>query len=283
MRLEYYMDKWDECDICLHYCGYEDTVEGFHLGPNIRDCYLLHYVCRGEGFYTRQETVYSLAAGDIFCIFPGEVVYYSSKPGESWSFYWFSFNGPQAPRYAALAGFTGDSPVVHLPPAHRLDRRMDALLEFLGKEAEPRRLALLGHLYGLLAELEDAASRKASPDSGAAAPRYVRKALQYIAFNYHRPLRVTDISGYLGLDRTYFSKLFSRNTGVSPQAYILQFRLEKSLALLTHTDLSLGEISRAIGLEELFYYSRAFKRLMGVSPSEYRKTHASPKRADSDP
>ncbi|MDF2923564.1 MAG: hypothetical protein K0R57_2478 [Paenibacillaceae bacterium] len=277
MRLEYYLAKLEECDVDLHYCGYEDTVTDFHIGPNIRDCYLLHYVCRGEGFYTRQGVTHALAAGDVFCIFPDEVVYYYSKPGESWSFYWFSFNGRRASDYAGRAGFTAASPVVRLNPAHRLDRKMDALLELLGREAEPRRLALLGQLYGLLEELEaSVTAESAAAGSGKTAhSQYVHKALQYIAFNYHRPLRVTDISGYLGLDRTYFSKLFSQATGIPPQTYILRFRLEKSMPLLTNTDLSLGEICRVIGLEELFYYSRAFKKMTGVSPSEYRKAHAS--------
>ncbi|GGD72771.1 helix-turn-helix domain-containing protein [Paenibacillus nasutitermitis] len=89
--------------------------------------------------------------------------------------------------------------------------------------------------------------------------------MQYISYNYHRSLRITDISTYIGLDRTYFSKLFSQIMGVSPQTYLLCFRIEKSLPLLKETDLSLSEICRIVGIGDPFYYSRAFKKKNGSS------------------
>jgi len=272
MRVEYYNSSAVECDADLHYCGYEDTTPDYHCGPNIRDCYLLHYVSRGEGFYTMRGKTYPLGTGAVFCIFPKDVVYYYAKRENPWSFYWFSFNGRKALEFASRIGFSYSSPVIWTAPGNRMPELMDSLLHALGNQEKMTGFSLLGHLYGLLAELENA---HPSPGVQAAPPKpaslYVDQALQYISYNYHRRIRITDISDHLGLERTYFSKLFAQVMGVPPQTYLLKFRIEKSLLLLNETALSVSEISRGVGIEDMFYFSRAFKRIVGVPPSVYRE------------
>lgn len=272
MRVEYFNASAVESDADLHYCGYEDTTPDFCCGPNVRDCYLLHYVCRGEGEYTVRGKTYPLRAGDIFCIFPKEVVYYAARRCDPWSFYWFSFGGRRAMDYAARMGFSHASPVVRLSPGNRLPARMDALLELMENNADAQPFSLLSLLYALFAEVE-----KNRPDTGGKPARpkpaavYVEKAVQFMTSNYHRPIRIAEISGRLGLDRTYFSKLFGQVMGLSPQNYLLRYRIEKSLQLLQETDLAVGEIGRGVGMEDNFYFSRAFKQVMGMSPSLYRR------------
>jgi len=272
MRVEYYNAPTADGAADLHYCGYEDTTPDYRCGPNIRDCYLLHYVSRGEGYYTMRGHTYPLEAGAVFCIFPKDVVYYGAKRDNPWSFYWFSFDGARASEFAARIGFTPLSPVIRLAPDNRLPELMDGLLRETEGGKELGRFASLGHLYSLLAELERS---RCSPAVQAAASKmssvHVDKALQYLNSNYHRSIRIADISDHLGLERTYFSKLFAQVIGMPPQAYLQKYRIEQSLRLLGETQLSIEEIGRSVGMEDAFYYSRAFKRSVGVPPSVYRK------------
>jgi transcriptional regulator GlxA family with amidase domain len=67
-----------------------------------------------------------------------------------------------------------------------------------------------------------------------------------------------------------FRKVFKQVTGLSPNQYYLNLRLNKAKALLVNTDLSIVEISNLTGFENLFYFSNYFKKKNGVSPILYR-------------
>jgi AraC-like DNA-binding protein len=59
--------------------------------------------------------------------------------------------------------------------------------------------------------------------------------------------------------------------GMSPKEYIIKLRLDRSMELLQCTDLSVGEISDIVGYQDPLYFSKLFKRKLGVSPAAYRK------------
>lgn len=81
---------------------------------------------------------------------------------------------------------------------------------------------ICAQLYELFAEL-DAARGPAQGHGG----NYVGQAVNYIESNYSQPMRVQDIAAGLGLNRSYFCRLFRQQTGLSPQEYIVSCRLAK--------------------------------------------------------
>ncbi|NJM15906.1 MAG: helix-turn-helix domain-containing protein [Bacteroidales bacterium] len=70
-----------------------------------------------------------------------------------------------------------------------------------------------------------------------------------------------------------FTRYFKRQLNISPQAYIRKLRLDKACELLDHTLMSIEEISEAAGFSDRFHFSKAFKKLKGITPVEYRKRH----------
>ena len=83
-------------------------------------------------------------------------------------------------------------------------------------------------------------------------------------------LTVTKIAKMLNLERSYFSTVFRKTFGVSPQTYLSNYRLEKAAELLLADDASITDIAYATGYSGVINFSRMFKRRYHVSPSEYR-------------
>lgn len=82
-------------------------------------------------------------------------------------------------------------------------------------------------------------------------------------------LTVQDIAKQLHLNNNYFSKLFKQETGASPLAVLQKIRFERAADLFKNTDMSVTEVSCAVGFSDPLYFSRAFKRYFGCNPSSY--------------
>lgn len=100
---------------------------------------------------------------------------------------------------------------------------------------------------------------------------YIHQAMEYIRNNYANGITVADVAGYVALNRSYLFTLFRRVLGVSPQECLTQFRLTWAREQLTLTDASVANIALSCGYQDPQVFSKAFKRLFGVTPVKYRK------------
>ena len=100
---------------------------------------------------------------------------------------------------------------------------------------------------------------------------YINKSIEYINNNYSSNIKISDIARHVGLNRSYFSNLFTKTLGVSPQEYLLSLRIEKACNLLEDFGLTIGEISMRVGYMDQLTFSKIFKKTKGVSPKLYRQ------------
>lgn len=94
---------------------------------------------------------------------------------------------------------------------------------------------------------------------------------EYIQQNINLPISLQQLADIAGLNPTYFSNLFSKLMGTSPIQYINKRRIENAQSLLLSGNESLDTIARQVGIDDVFYFSRLFKKTTGISPSAYRK------------
>ena len=101
--------------------------------------------------------------------------------------------------------------------------------------------------------------------------RYVQEAMDYIGKSCKDPgLSVGQVAAGLGLSEGHLSHLFKKETGLTVGSYLTRCRMQKAMALLKEGKLRVYEVAEAVGYKDITYFSGTFKKLTGMSPTEYQ-------------
>jgi AraC-like DNA-binding protein len=130
-------------------------------------------------------------------------------------------------------------------------------------------LVLLGQLISVLGAI-------ASGMAGSEVRQYshpaVANLLRRIEAAPERPWTVSDLAEIVNLDEAYLTRLFRSDVGLPPIAYLARVRAERAANLLTGTQLSISQVGGRVGWPDPTYFSRRFQALVGMSPTQYRRT-----------
>lgn len=117
----------------------------------------------------------------------------------------------------------------------------------------------------LLMEMKENAIKKENTHHGV-----ISKAMTYIDQNYSNNISLNDVAESINMSYFYFSRLFKESTGKSFSDYLTEYRIEKSIVLMMDDELSIKQISYDIGYNDPNYFSKIFKKLKGLTPTDYR-------------
>lgn len=92
----------------------------------------------------------------------------------------------------------------------------------------------------------------------------------YIGKHYIDDIALQDIAGFLGYSDVYFCKLFKQNFGKNFITYLNEYRMNKAKELLSNPMINIKDVGQKVGYRDANYFTRLFKRIVGVTPSEYR-------------
>ncbi len=252
----------------LCFFGREACAPGHSFGPFIREQYLIHFILAGRGEYRAGGENHALTAGDGFLILPGEVTFYRADQKDPWEYAWVGFQGGETPGILAHCGLDaspGDGARLTFRCAS--PRLAPLLRELCRQPANLGEYEKLGYLYRLFALLAE--ERPAAP---VPAEQYLQKAVGVIQSRYESNLRVADVAAAVGVDRTYLYRLFMKGFGVSPQEYLISYRVKMAEELLRRTDYSVAQIAAGCGFPDSASFSRHFCARMGVPPGRYRRS-----------
>lgn len=236
----------------IHSCGAGEVIPRHHIQR-----FVLHYVKEGKGRYLVDDREYAVIPGDIFVSRPGSVTSYLADPEEPLTYIWTSFGCGAA--FSSL--LKGD--VLPGAWAGEIFEGILAAGESVSAEWE-----ICGLLFGFFARL-----RTLEPGETAGEGDYITRALAYIHANYSEDLRVSALASELGLSRSYFCRLFKSRTSLSPQAYLVSYRLDMAAKGMVEQGLSQKEAALRSGYPDVCAFSRMFRRKYGMSPGEYRRDH----------
>jgi AraC-like DNA-binding protein len=162
---------------------------------------------------------------------------------------------------------------------HLAERDREVLQEIalLGKDgALGQRSVETAHLLELFLcrKLEEKLTRPEADSIKSADSSLYAKIVAFIRSNLSSPLTAKDISRAVGLSVPHIRRVFnSRTGGLNLARFILSLRVKQAYEMLMHTDLTVAEIGEKCGFSDQFVFSRAFKRIAGLSPANYRKQH----------
>jgi YesN/AraC family two-component response regulator len=111
---------------------------------------------------------------------------------------------------------------------------------------------------------------KTSDDFADESNPVVRKSIEYMNRNLNLKLTLHQISNEVGYSATYFTTLFKKETNYSPLSYFSHLKIVKACEFLDHTRLKVKEISFTLGYTDPYYFTKDFKKKMGLSPRQYR-------------
>lgn len=98
----------------------------------------------------------------------------------------------------------------------------------------------------------------------------INKALNYICSNYSEPMQVAELADQVGLSRTYFSKLFFKETGQTPSEYLMDVRINKAKEMLSLDKISVSEAAEQCGFVNDSHFIRVFRSKTGQTPASFR-------------
>lgn len=203
--------------------------------------------------------------GTLVLLPAGVAHHYRASAEQPWSLYWVHFAGSGA----------GD----FLKPL--LDGRAAAACQVgLGLVPDFQALLALTKDGFVLPPLLHAANtlRALLTHAALLAPRHQSRrgrfnvwAVQaYMQAHLDEPLTLDQLADAFGFERFHFAKTYRRLTGRAPLTHFLHLKMERAARLLDGGELRVSEVARVLGYEDAHYFSRQFRRLMGVAPSEYR-------------
>ncbi|GAA1544008.1 AraC family transcriptional regulator [Kribbella lupini] len=126
---------------------------------------------------------------------------------------------------------------------------------------------LLGHLVTILGTLSD--GRPTAAATPLLHPAVTATITRYES-DLAAPWRLDDLAAAANLDPAYLTRLFRRDTGLSPLTYLARLRAERAALLLTESSLPASRVGAAVGWPDPTYFARRFRTLVGLTPTEYR-------------
>ncbi len=99
----------------------------------------------------------------------------------------------------------------------------------------------------------------------------IKKAIEFIKDNYSRNISIEDVAEKVTLAPTYLCSIFKKEVGRTINQFIEEYRIKKAKQLLKNEDIKLSNISQMVGYSNAAYFISVFKKVTGISPSEYRK------------
>ena len=258
-------------ELSLLYCGRRERNYAHTYPPHRADRYILTLVVEGEAELTFEggEKIV-LEKGCFYAMFPKSGAHYETRADTPWSIKWIVLSGERVGQYLSLLGLAPASPVLRPNAAGEIEAVLDRLFLLFNSFALADRLlclSLVHRLFSLLAEHTPVT---------AARSRRMGEAVAYLEAHYREPLSVGMLADRSGYHPNYFIKRFRAEVGCTPWALLLRLRLRRARSLLTHSELSVGEIAHEVGFSDELYFSRAFRREYGLAPSAFRRSLSYP-------
>jgi len=100
---------------------------------------------------------------------------------------------------------------------------------------------------------------------------YLRKALEFIQANYMEDLTMRDVASSLFISESYLTKLFKNELNITFIEYLTNYRIRKAIELMKDINLPIYEVAARVGYKDYRYFSAIFKKLIGITPNEYRR------------
>ncbi|MDW8574120.1 AraC family transcriptional regulator [Staphylococcus shinii] len=240
---------------------------GLHRGE--KDVYIFQYTTRGYGAISIDEKIYQLAKDDAFFVrVPSNHCYYLPNHSSEWEFVYFTIYGEEVSRlFNRIVSTHGNIlkfPINSEPITHIIEtlQKIDAVGIKHGYESSS---CAYTFMMKCLEYLEYGLQKSNNY------PLPTVKAINFIENHYQQDITLDDIVAVTGLSKYHFSRQFHKVVNDTPINFLTKIRIKNSLILLTKSSQSIESIAYEVGYASSNYFSKVFKKIVGITPNNYRK------------
>lgn len=246
----------------------------FHYVQKDKGCNyaMLIYCTEGKGWYRIKDKTHPIERNQYIIIPSGVPYSFGADESDPWTIYWLHFRGKLSDSFFP----THPVPASILPNDHsRLQDRirlfeeiyncfsMGYIKEYMIYSSACLYMFLTSFIYLEQYRHRAIPTQKEYPLSA--------RAIHYMQENIEHNITLEQLSAYFKYSPSHFSMLFQKEAGVSPINFFIRLKIQKACQYIELTNLKLSDIATKLGFEEPAYFSRLFTKVMGLSPSEYRK------------
>ncbi|MCB1228180.1 MAG: AraC family transcriptional regulator [Verrucomicrobiales bacterium] len=222
----------------------------------------------GAGWVKIQGRQHAVRRGDLVWVNCHRPHSYGAAPDNPWEVYWIRAEGRDLERFEAMLS-CASRPVLELAnvneaalPFERVFRHMNG--------TRPSDAAACHAAMAELVALSFAARLNDPEGLRPDIPDAVRQAVQHMRLYYSKPLRVKDLADLTGLSESTLGRQFRTAMGTSPIHWLRHWRINQAKRRLLESDAPIKEVASLAGYADQFFFSKDFKRMTGLTPSQFR-------------
>lgn len=232
--------------------------------------YLFFMVVSGSGTLEYESELYQLEAGD--CVFIDCRNSYAHQTSNNlWHLKWIHFCGSNLDSIYEKYVQRGGLPVFRPSDLYSFDRIWETVYALASSSDHIRDMRIFESLVSLSVLLMDESWHPDTARESASKRQNLQEVKDYLDENFQQQISLDDLSARFFINKFYLTRVFKAQFGISINTYILQQRITHAKQMLRFTDKTVSDIGIACGMESPNYFSRMFKKIEGISPSEYRK------------
>ena len=230
--------------------------------------YQLLYIVKGRGEFANQTTSCDIAKGTMVLLRPG--VWHSYKPSKSdgWTEYFIGFSGEIADRAIAKL-FADEEHIFNVGLKQELVDLYQRAIEVASADRPAAQQLLCGIVMHILGSLNYISRNTVGADR---MDQIVEQAKAIMQEKAAQNLDLEVLAEQLNVSYSWFRKVFREYTGYPPAKYFMMVKLHRAQYLLVNTQESIKEIAFSLGFKSPEHFYTTFRRVMGSTPSIYRKS-----------
>lgn len=234
--------------------------------------YVMIYCIEGSGWFEVDGHRHEVRPDTYFILPAGRPHAYGASETDPWTIYWIHFKGTLAGEFVPREVATVEiRPGLHSRIADRLDM-FEEIMTVLDQGYSMENLLYVSSVFHhFLGSVRYLTPYRSSSGPEADDIDVVNASIRFMKENIEKKLKLGDIACYVGYSSSQFSLMFTNRTGSSPIAYFNELKIRRACNLLDFSNLKINQICYKIGISDSYYFSRLFTRVMGISPTAYRR------------